>query len=109
MDSQTRRVLVRKIGAVKARMTHIKKFIDILPDTVDLHDVNVRLQLLEKVREEYKDVRDQLEYNEDEMQQHEPDREAGMETYGVLQARINKMISEDRQAGEVKSAESHKV
>ena len=29
-------------------MTNIKKYIDSLPDTVDMHDVNVRLQLLEK-------------------------------------------------------------
>jgi hypothetical protein len=49
MDSQTRKALVRKRAALKARMTHIKKYVDILPDTVDMHDVNVRLQLLEKV------------------------------------------------------------
>jgi hypothetical protein len=49
MDSQTRKALVRKQAAVKARMTHIKKYIDSLPDTVDVHDVNVRLQLLQKV------------------------------------------------------------
>jgi len=49
MDSQTYKALVRKRAAVKARMTHIKKYIDSLPDTVDMHDVNVRLHLLEKV------------------------------------------------------------
>jgi len=42
-------------------MTHIKKYIDSLPFTVDMHDVNVRPQLLEKVWEEYNAVQDQLE------------------------------------------------
>jgi len=51
MDSQTHKALVRKLAAVKEKMTHIKKYIDNLPDTVDMHDVNVRLQLLEKVWE----------------------------------------------------------
>jgi hypothetical protein len=60
MDSQTHNALVRKQASVKARMTHIKKYIDSLPDTVDMHDVNVRLQLLEKVWEEYNAVQDQL-------------------------------------------------
>jgi hypothetical protein len=41
MDSQTRKALVRKRGAVKAKMTHIKKYIDSLQDTVDVHEVNV--------------------------------------------------------------------
>ena len=68
MDSQTRKALVRKWAAVKARMTHIKKYIHSLPDTVDVHDVNVRLQLLEKVWEEYNAVQDQLECDDDEMQ-----------------------------------------
>ena len=58
-------------------MTHIKKYIDSLPDIVYMHDVNVRLQLLERVWEEYNAVQDQLEYNDDdEMQQHKLDREA---------------------------------
>ena len=49
-------------------MTHIKKYVYIegLPDTVDMHDVYVRLQLLEKVWEEYSAVQDQLEYNDDD-------------------------------------------
>jgi len=58
MDSQMRNALVRKRAAVKARMTHIKKYINSLPDTVDMHDVNGRLQLLEKVWEEYNAVHD---------------------------------------------------
>jgi hypothetical protein len=71
MDSQTRKALVRKRAAVKARMTHIKKYIESFPDTVDMHGVNVRLQLLEKAWEEYSAIQDQLEYNDDdEMQQH---------------------------------------
>jgi hypothetical protein len=41
-------------------MTHIKKYVDNLPETVDMHDVNGRLQLLEKVWEEYNAVQDQL-------------------------------------------------
>jgi len=53
-----RNALVRKRAAVKARMTHIKKYINSLPDTVDMHDVNGRLQLLEKVWEEYNAVHD---------------------------------------------------
>jgi len=65
MDSQTCKALVRKRAAVKARMMHIKKYVDRLPETVDMHDVNVRLQLLEKVWEEYNAVQDQLEYNDD--------------------------------------------
>jgi len=47
MDSQIRKALVRKQAAVKARMTHIKKYVDSSLDTVDMHDVNVGLQLLE--------------------------------------------------------------
>ena len=70
-------------------------------------DVNVRLQLLEKVWEEYNAVQDQLEYN-DETQQHELDREAFTETYFELKARIDRMISEDRRARDVSSAESQK-
>jgi len=109
MDSQTRKALVRKRAAVKARMTHIKKYIDSLPDTVDVHDVNVRLQLLEKVWEEYNAVQDQLEYNDDdETQQHELDREAFTETYCELRARVDRIISEDRRARDVSSAEIQK-
>ena len=63
MDSQTRKALVRKRAALKARMAHIKKYVDSLPETVDMHEVNVRLQLLEKVWEECNAVQDQLEYN----------------------------------------------
>jgi hypothetical protein len=82
MDSQKRKALVRKRAVVKARMRHIKKYIDSLLDTVDMHDINVRLQLLEKVWEEFNAVQDQLEYNDDdETQQHELDREAVTETY----------------------------
>jgi hypothetical protein len=78
-----------------------------LPDTVDIHDVNVRLQLLEKLWEEYNSVQDQLEYNDDdEMQHHELDREAVNETYCELRARIDRIISEDRRARDVSSAES---
>jgi hypothetical protein len=43
-------------------MTHIKKYIDSLQDTVGVHYVNFRLQLLEKVWEEYNAVRDQLQF-----------------------------------------------
>ena len=90
-------------------MTHIKKYNDSLPDTVDMYDVNIRLQLLEKVWEEYNAVQDQLEYNDDdEMQQHELDWEAFTETLCELKARINRMISEDRQARHVSSAELQK-
>jgi hypothetical protein len=67
-----------------------------LPDTVDVHYVNVRLQLLEKVWEEYNAVQDQLEYNDDEAQQHEPDREAVTETYCEMRARIDRIILDDR-------------
>jgi len=74
-----------------------------------MQDVNVRLQLLEKVWEEYNAVQDQLEYNDDdETQQHELDREAVTETYCELKARIDRMISEDRRARDVSSAESQK-
>jgi len=101
MNSQTREALVRKRVAVKAKMTHIKKYIDSLPDTVDMHDVNVRLQLLEKTWEEYNAVQNQMECNDDnedddEAQQHEIDREAVIETYCELSARIDRMISEER-------------
>jgi hypothetical protein len=99
MDSLKRKALVRKRAAVKARMTHIKKYIDSLPDSVDMHDVNVMLQLLEKVWEENNAVHDQLEYNDnDETLQHELDREAFTEIYCELRARIDRIISEDRQA-----------
>jgi len=89
-------------------MTHIKKYIDSFQDTVDVHDVNFRLQL-EKVWEEYNAAQDQLECNDDdddETQQHELDREAFTETYCELRARINGVISEDRRAEAVSSAES---
>jgi len=90
-------------------MTHVKKYIDSLQDTVDTHDANVRLQLLEKVREEYNAVQDQLGYNDDgEMQQHELDREAFTETYCEMRAAIDRIISEDRRARAVSSAESQK-
>ena len=106
MDSQARKALVRKRAAVMARMTHIKKYVDSLPETVDMHDVNVRLQL-EKVWEEYNTVQDQLEYNDDdETQEHELDREAVTETYCELRAKIDRIISEERQARDVSSAES---
>jgi len=89
-------------------MTHIKKYVDSLPDTVDVHDVNDRLQLLEKVWEEYNAVQDQLEYNDDETQQHEVDREAFTETHCELRARVDRIISEDRRARDVSSAEIQK-
>ena len=66
MDSLTCKALVRERAALKARMTHIKKYIDTLQDTVDVHDVNVRLQLFDKVWEEYNTIQDQLEYNDDD-------------------------------------------
>ena len=47
-------------------------------------------------------------YCDDEMQQHELDREAFAETYCELKARIDRMISEDRRARDVSSAESQK-
>jgi hypothetical protein len=109
MDSQTRKGLVRKRAAVEARMTHIKKYIDSLPDTVDMQNVNVRLLLLEKVWEEYNAVQDQLGYNDDdETQQHELDREAFTETYCELRARIDRIISEDRRERDVSSSELQK-
>jgi len=57
MDSQTRKALVTRGAAVKAKMMYIKKYIDSLPDTVGMHDVNIRLQFLEKVCEDYNAVR----------------------------------------------------
>jgi hypothetical protein len=87
-------------------MTHLKKHVDSLPEIVDMRDVNVRLQLLEKVWEEYNAVQDRLEDNDDdEMQQHELDREAVTETYCELRARIDRIISEDRRARDVTLAE----
>jgi hypothetical protein len=107
MDSQTPKALVRKRAAVNARMMHIKKYIDSLQDTVDVDDVNVRLQLLEKLWKEYSVVEDQLGYNDDdEMQQHRLDRGAFTETYCELRARIDRITSEDRRARDVTSAES---
>jgi len=74
-----------------------------------MYDVNTGLQLFEKVWEEYNGVQDQLEYNDDdETQQHELDREAFTETYCELKAKIDRMISEDRRARDVSSAESQK-
>jgi hypothetical protein len=108
MDSQTCKALVRKRAAIKTKMTHIKKYIDNLPYTVDMHDITVRLQLLERVWEEYNATQDQLEYQDDETQQHELDRETFTETYCELKARIERLISEDRQAKDVKLAESQK-
>ena len=88
---------------------HIKKYINSLPDTVDMHDINVRIQLSEKAWEKYSAVQDQLQYNDDgEPQQHELDREAVTETYCELRARTDRMVSEDRQARDVSSAESQK-
>ena len=42
-------------------MTHIKNYIDNFADIVDMHDLNVRLQLLEKVWADYNTVQHQLE------------------------------------------------
>ena len=54
-------------------------------------------------------VQDRLKYNDDdERQQHELDREAVTETYCELRARIDRIISEDRQARDVSSADSQK-
>ena len=78
-------------------MTHIKKYIDSLLGTVDMHDVNVRIHLLEKAWEEYKAVQDQLEYNDDEeTQKHEIDRKAVTKTECEMRARIDRKILEDR-------------
>ena len=41
-----------------------------------------------------------------EMQEHELDMEAFTETYGELRARINRIIADDRLAGEVSSVKS---
>jgi len=109
IDSHTRKTLVRKRAAIKTKMTHIKKYIDNLPYTVDMHDIAVRLQLLERVWEEYNATQDQLEYQDDnKTQQHELDRETFTETYCELKARIERMISEDRQTKDVKLAQSQK-
>ena len=83
-------------------MTHIKNYIDNLADIVDMHVLNVRLQLSEKVWEEYSTVQDQLEYNDDdEIHQHELDRETVTETQCELRAKIDRTILEDRQARDV--------
>ena len=109
MDSQTRKAFLRKRDAVKARMKQIKKYIGSLQENVDVHDVNVRLQLLENVWGEYNAVQDQLEYDDDddddETQQDELDWEAFTETYCELRARTDKIISDDRRARKVSSAE----
>jgi len=74
-----------------------------------MHDIPVRLQLLEMVWEEYNATQDQLEYQDDnETQQHELDRETFTEADCELKARIERLISEDRQAKDVKLAESQK-
>jgi hypothetical protein len=108
MDSQTCKTLVRKRAAVKARVTQIKEYIDNLHENVDVHNVNVRLQLSEKVWEEYNTVQDQLEYDDDddETQQHVLDREVFTETYCELRTRIDRIIADDRRAGEASSADS---
>jgi hypothetical protein len=55
-------------------------------------------------------VQDQLQCNDndddDEMQQYELDREACTETYCELRARVDRIISEDRRAGDVSSSET---
>jgi hypothetical protein len=65
------------------------------------------------VWEEYNAIQDQLQYyyyddDDDETQQHELDREAFTETHCELKARIDRMISEDRRARVISSAESQK-
>jgi len=50
----------------------------------------------------------QLEYNDDEMQQHELDREEVTETYCELRARTDRIISKDRRVRDVSSAETQK-
>jgi len=53
-------------------------------------------------------VQDRLEYDDGETQQHELDREAVTEKYCELRARIDRIISEDRRARDVSSAELQK-
>jgi len=90
-------------------MTHIKKYIDNLPYTVDKHDITVRLEFLERVWQEHNVTQDQLEYqDDDETEQHELDRETFTETYCELKARIERFISQDREAKDVKLTESQK-
>jgi hypothetical protein len=48
MDSQICNLLVRKRNTVKARARQSKKYTDNLQENVDVHNVNVRLQLGEK-------------------------------------------------------------
>jgi len=52
MNSQTWKALMRKRAAVKARVIQIKKYFDNLQENVDVHNANVRLQLLVKAWEE---------------------------------------------------------
>lgn len=70
-----------------------------------MHNVNVRLHL-EKVWEEYSAIQDQLEYEDDETQQHVLDREVFTETYCDLRASIDRIIADHRRAGEVSAADS---
>jgi polyribonucleotide nucleotidyltransferase len=105
--SQTRTAVLRKRAAVKAGVTQIKKYVDNLQENVDVHTVNFWLQLLEKVWEVYNAVQDQVEYeDDDETQQHVLDREVFTETYCELRARIDRIIADDRRAGEVSSTDS---
>jgi hypothetical protein len=61
------------------------------------------------VWEECTTVQYQLEYNDDdEMQQHELDRETVIETYCEMRATIDRIISKDRRVRDVSSAESQK-
>jgi len=66
MDSQTRKLLVRKRASDNTKMTLIKKYIENLPHTVDIHDIAARLQLLESVLEEYSATQDQMEYQDND-------------------------------------------
>jgi hypothetical protein len=107
MDSHTRKEVPRKRPAVKARVTQNKKYFDNLQEYVDVHNVNVRLQLVQKVWEEKNAVQNQLQYNDgDETQQYGLHRKVFTEIYCDLTARIARLIEDDRRAGEVSSEES---
>jgi hypothetical protein len=107
MNSPKLKIFGRRRTVIKVRMTHFKNYIDNLEGIVDMHDLNVRLHLLENVLEEYNTLQYQLEFNDDnERQKYALDRKTVTETYCELTKKIDTMILEDRHARIVSLRES---
>jgi hypothetical protein len=68
MDENRRKLLTRKRGIVKSKVTSMKRYVDALDSNVDIYSIKVRLEALQQAWDEYV-VQDELEIEDEEQEE----------------------------------------